>query len=274
MSLAGLAGGVGDGWRGVDGPQYCGLRDSVNRRAPRPRVPHLMGEVYAERDEDTPATHERLATIQIGGGLQDTHPLRRKRPLHRLGSLLGARSLDGDAPASTTPVRPPWSSASPTTASSAAISSATRRSRPRSPTSIPSSGFRDQGKRLDTFDFDFNKKMPRALAFELATARWVARVASRSPANSSTLSRTLSPMSKDAAIPVVGDDAIDLSHIAAFISLLSKRAVGAPPCHLDRRNAWGTPGNAEHGGPRRSTPPSVRAVDLPQRSAETSRSLP
>src|ERR687891_585954 len=34
-------------------------------------------------------------------------------------------------------------------------------------------GFRDAGKRLDTFDFDFNKKMHRALVFELATARWV-----------------------------------------------------------------------------------------------------
>lgn len=34
-------------------------------------------------------------------------------------------------------------------------------------------GFRDVGKRLDTFDFDFNKKMIRALIFELATARWV-----------------------------------------------------------------------------------------------------
>ena len=31
-------------------------------------------------------------------------------------------------------------------------------------------GFRDVGKRLDTFDFDFNKKMHRALVFELATA--------------------------------------------------------------------------------------------------------
>ena len=30
-------------------------------------------------------------------------------------------------------------------------------------------GFRDVGKRLDTFDFDFNKKMHRALVFELAT---------------------------------------------------------------------------------------------------------
>jgi DNA replication protein DnaC len=34
-------------------------------------------------------------------------------------------------------------------------------------------GFRDVGKRLDSFDFDFNKKMNRALIFELATARWV-----------------------------------------------------------------------------------------------------
>jgi DNA replication protein DnaC len=34
-------------------------------------------------------------------------------------------------------------------------------------------GFRDAGKRLDTFDFDFNKKMNRALVFELATARWI-----------------------------------------------------------------------------------------------------
>jgi DNA replication protein DnaC len=32
-------------------------------------------------------------------------------------------------------------------------------------------GFRDVGKRLDSFDF--NKKMNRALVFELATARWV-----------------------------------------------------------------------------------------------------
>ena len=34
-------------------------------------------------------------------------------------------------------------------------------------------GFRDVCKRLDTFDFDFNKKMNRALVFELATARWI-----------------------------------------------------------------------------------------------------
>ncbi len=38
---------------------------------------------------------------------------------------------------------------------------------------VKQAGFRDVGKRLDTFDFDFNKKMPRALIFELATARWV-----------------------------------------------------------------------------------------------------
>ncbi len=33
--------------------------------------------------------------------------------------------------------------------------------------------FRDADKTLDTFDFDFNKKMHRALVFELATARWI-----------------------------------------------------------------------------------------------------
>ena len=38
---------------------------------------------------------------------------------------------------------------------------------------VQQAGFRDQGKTLDTFDFDFNKKMNRALVFELATARWV-----------------------------------------------------------------------------------------------------
>ena len=38
---------------------------------------------------------------------------------------------------------------------------------------VKQAGFRDPGKRLDTFDFDFNKKMNRALVFELATARWV-----------------------------------------------------------------------------------------------------
>jgi DNA replication protein DnaC len=38
---------------------------------------------------------------------------------------------------------------------------------------VKQAGFRDVGKRLDTFDFDFNKKLPRALIFELATARWI-----------------------------------------------------------------------------------------------------
>jgi len=38
---------------------------------------------------------------------------------------------------------------------------------------LTQAGFRDNGKRLDSFDFDFNKKMNRALVFELATARWV-----------------------------------------------------------------------------------------------------
>jgi len=34
--------------------------------------------------------------------------------------------------------------------------------------------FRDSGKTLDTFDFDFNKKMERARIFELATGRFIA----------------------------------------------------------------------------------------------------
>jgi DNA replication protein DnaC len=34
-------------------------------------------------------------------------------------------------------------------------------------------GFRDPDRSLDSFDFDFNKKMNRALIFELATARFV-----------------------------------------------------------------------------------------------------
>jgi DNA replication protein DnaC len=38
---------------------------------------------------------------------------------------------------------------------------------------LQQAGFRDGGKRLDTFDFDFNKKLNRALVFELATARWI-----------------------------------------------------------------------------------------------------
>ena len=38
---------------------------------------------------------------------------------------------------------------------------------------VTQAGFRDRGKTLDTFDFDFNKKMNRRLVFELATARFV-----------------------------------------------------------------------------------------------------
>jgi DNA replication protein DnaC len=38
---------------------------------------------------------------------------------------------------------------------------------------VTQAGFRDVGKRLDTFDFEFNKKMNRALVFELATGRWI-----------------------------------------------------------------------------------------------------
>ena len=40
---------------------------------------------------------------------------------------------------------------------------------------IKKAGFRDRGKTLDSFDFDFNKKMDRRLIFELATGRFVAR---------------------------------------------------------------------------------------------------
>ena len=39
---------------------------------------------------------------------------------------------------------------------------------------VQQAGFRDQGKTLDTFDFDFNKKMNRRLVFELATGHFVA----------------------------------------------------------------------------------------------------
>src|SRR5437899_10422093 len=39
---------------------------------------------------------------------------------------------------------------------------------------LKQAGFRDAAKRLDTFDFDFNNKMNRALVFELATARFIA----------------------------------------------------------------------------------------------------
>ncbi len=38
---------------------------------------------------------------------------------------------------------------------------------------ITQAGFRDRGKTLDTFDFDFNKKMNRRLVFELATGHFV-----------------------------------------------------------------------------------------------------
>ncbi|HLQ22391.1 MAG TPA: IS21-like element helper ATPase IstB [Gemmatimonadales bacterium] len=40
---------------------------------------------------------------------------------------------------------------------------------------VQQAGFRDQGKTLDTFDFDFNKKMNRRLVFDLATGRFVAQ---------------------------------------------------------------------------------------------------
>lgn len=36
-------------------------------------------------------------------------------------------------------------------------------------------GFRDADRSLETFDFDFNKKMHRALIYELATARFIAQ---------------------------------------------------------------------------------------------------
>jgi len=38
---------------------------------------------------------------------------------------------------------------------------------------IKQAAFRDVGKTLDTFDFDFNKKMNRRLVFELATGRFI-----------------------------------------------------------------------------------------------------
>jgi DNA replication protein DnaC len=38
---------------------------------------------------------------------------------------------------------------------------------------IKQAAFRDVGKTLDTFEFDFNKKMNRALVFELATGRFI-----------------------------------------------------------------------------------------------------
>ena len=38
---------------------------------------------------------------------------------------------------------------------------------------VKQAGFRDAGKTLDTFNFDFNKKMDRRLVFELAAGRFV-----------------------------------------------------------------------------------------------------
>jgi DNA replication protein DnaC len=38
---------------------------------------------------------------------------------------------------------------------------------------IKHAGFRDVGKTLDTFDFDFNRKLNRRLVFELATGRFI-----------------------------------------------------------------------------------------------------
>jgi DNA replication protein DnaC len=40
---------------------------------------------------------------------------------------------------------------------------------------VKQAGFRDPGKTLDTFDFDFNRKMNRRLVFELTTGRFVAQ---------------------------------------------------------------------------------------------------
>ena len=40
---------------------------------------------------------------------------------------------------------------------------------------LKQAAFRDAGKTLDAFDFDFNKKMNRRLVFELATGRFVAQ---------------------------------------------------------------------------------------------------
>ena len=40
---------------------------------------------------------------------------------------------------------------------------------------LKNASFRDPDRSLDTFDFDFNKKLNRALVFDLATARFVAQ---------------------------------------------------------------------------------------------------
>ncbi len=38
---------------------------------------------------------------------------------------------------------------------------------------LKQAGFRDVGKTLDAFDFDFNRKLNRRLVFELATGRFI-----------------------------------------------------------------------------------------------------
>jgi DNA replication protein DnaC len=40
---------------------------------------------------------------------------------------------------------------------------------------VKDAAFRDHGKTLDAFDFDFNKRLDRKLVFELATARFIAQ---------------------------------------------------------------------------------------------------
>ena len=40
---------------------------------------------------------------------------------------------------------------------------------------VKQAGFRDAGRTLDAFNFDFNRKMDRRLVFELATARFIAQ---------------------------------------------------------------------------------------------------
>src|SRR5206468_11000171 len=52
---------------------------------------------------------------------------------------------------------------------------------------VKQAAFRDAGKTLDAFDFDFNKKMNRRLVFELATGRFVAQHEDRSEEHTSEL---------------------------------------------------------------------------------------
>jgi hypothetical protein len=58
-------------------------------------------------------------------------------------------------------------------------------------------GFRDADRSLDTFDFDFNKKMNRVLIYELATARFIqqreelARAISRKPSGAPRSNRAI-----------------------------------------------------------------------------------